>query len=95
MKKRTWIIIGIIMVAACAVIGVLSRQGMANAQATALSGQIAPVTRTTVSSAVESSGSIAANDDAALAFGTNGTVAAVNVEVGDACEARRRAGKVG
>ena len=82
MKKRTWIIIGIVVIAACAVIGILSNRSRASAQSPASSGQIAQVTRTTVSLAVESSGSIAANDDVALAFGTSGTVAAVNVEVG-------------
>ena len=84
MKKRMWIIVGLVVIVACAVIGVLTRQGMARAQSAAASSQIASVTRTTVSSAVETSGSIAANDDVALAFGASGTVVAVGVEVGDA-----------
>ena len=84
MKKRMWIIIGLVVIVACAVIGVLTRQGMASAQSAAASSQIASVTRTTVSSAVETSGSIAANDDVALAFGASGTVTAISVEVGDA-----------
>jgi HlyD family secretion protein len=84
MKKRTWIMIGLVVLVACAMIGVLSRQGMASPQSAVASSQIATVTRTTMSSAVESSGSIAANDDVALAFGANGTVVAVDVEVGDA-----------
>lgn len=83
MKKRVWIIIGLVVIVACAVIGVLSRQGLADAQSAAVSSQIAQVTRTTVSSAVETSGNIAANDDVALAFGASGTVITVSVEVGD------------
>ncbi|HZY40411.1 MAG TPA: efflux RND transporter periplasmic adaptor subunit [Anaerolineae bacterium] len=83
MKKRTWIIIGIVVIAACTVIGIISNRSRASAQSAASIGQTAQVTRTTVSSAVESSGSIAANDDVALAFGASGTVAAINVEVGD------------
>ena len=82
MKKRTWIIIGIGVIAACTVIGAIGRQSAAGVQAALSSSQIAPVTRTTVSLAVESSGSIAANDDVALVFRTSGTVAEVNVKVG-------------
>lgn len=84
MKKRTWIIIAVGLIAVCAVIGVLSRQGLASAQSAAASNQIATVMRTTLSSAVESSGSIEANDDVMLAFGASGTVTEINVEVGDA-----------
>ncbi len=83
MKKRTWIMIGIGVVVVVVVISAINRGGMASAQVTPSSSQIAQVTRTTLSTAVESSGSIAANDTAALAFGTSGTVAAVNVEIGD------------
>jgi HlyD family secretion protein len=82
MKKRTWIMIGIGVVLVVVVIGAINNRGTANAPATPSSSQIAQVTRTTLSSAVESSGSIEANDNAALAFGASGTVAAVNVEVG-------------
>jgi hypothetical protein len=79
MKKRTWIIIGLVVIVAGAMIGVLNRQGMVSAQSAAVSSPIAQVTRTTMSSAVKTSGSIAANDDVALAFGANGTVVAVGV----------------
>jgi HlyD family secretion protein len=82
MKKRTWIMVGIGVLVVVVVIGAMNSRGMASAQATLSSSQIAQVTRTTMSLAVESSGSIAANDNAALAFGTSGTVAEVNVEVG-------------
>ncbi len=82
MKKRTWIMIGIGVVVAVVVIGAINNQSKASAQATLSSNQIGQVTRTTLSSAVESSGSIAAKDDVTLSFGTNGTVAKVNVDVG-------------
>ena len=49
--------------------------------------QIGAVTRTTLSAAVESSGSIAANADVALAFGTSGLVAEVDIEVGSRVKA--------
>ena len=81
MKKRTWIIIGIVAILAFVVIGAVSNRSGASAQSES-SSQIAQVTRATLSSVVESSGSIAAEDDAALVFGTSGTVASVNVEVG-------------
>jgi HlyD family secretion protein len=83
MKKRTWIIVGLVVILACGAIGAALNRSRASAQSAALVGQTAPVTRTTVALAVESSGSIAANDDVALAFGASGTVAAVNVEVGN------------
>jgi HlyD family secretion protein len=82
MKKRTWIIIGIVVILVFAVIGAVSNRSRASVQSAASSGQIAQVTRTTLSSVVESSGSVAAENNAALTFGTSGTVASVNVEVG-------------
>lgn len=82
MKKQTWIIIGIVVILAFVVIGAVSNRSMASAQSAASRGQIAQVTRTTLALAVETSGSIAANDDVALAFGASDTVAEVNVEVG-------------
>jgi HlyD family secretion protein len=82
MKKRTWIIIGIVVIGACAAIGVISNQSRASAQSALATSQIGAVTRTTLSLAVESSGSIAANANATLSFGMNGTIAVVNVEVG-------------
>ncbi len=81
MKRRTWFIISVVILLACGVIGIVSTRGQASAQSTAL--QLAQVQRATLSSAVESSGNIAANETAALAFGASGTVKIVNVEVGD------------
>ena len=82
MKKRTWLVIGLVVVSAVVVIGAVSNRSAASAQSTLSSDAIGQVTLTTLSSAVESSGSIAAEDDVALAFGTSGTVAEINIEVG-------------
>ena len=84
MKRRIWIIIGIVLVLAVAVvvIGANNDRIDAVAQSASSDGQIGQVVRTTLSSAVESSGSIAAQDDVALSFRTGGTVAQVNVDVG-------------
>ena len=84
-KKRTWII----MIVLVALIGggfylatrpvdgqALLNQIMANAQT-------AQVVRTTLSNSVESSGSIIPEAQVQLAFGTSGTVAQVQVAVGD------------
>ena len=64
------------------VIGTINSRGMASTPVTASNNRLGQVTRTTLSAAVESSGNIAAHDKAALTFGTSGTVAQVNVEVG-------------
>lgn len=82
MKKRTWIMIGLGVVVVVVVIGAINSRGMVSAPVTASNSRLGQVTRTTLSSAVESSGSIAAYDNVALTFGTSGTVARVNVEVG-------------
>jgi len=84
MKRRTWIIIGIglVLVAAVVVIGANNNRTRAVAQSASSDGQIGQVARTTLSSAVESSGSIAAQDDVALSFRTGGSVAQVNVDAG-------------
>lgn len=82
MKKRIWIIIGIVVILACTVISTAVNRSRAGAQSAAVTSSIGQVARTTLSLVVESSGSIAASDDATLSFGMNGTVAEVNVEVG-------------
>jgi HlyD family secretion protein len=82
MKRQTWIIIGIVLVAAVVVIGANNNRISAVTQSAASNGQIGQVVRATLSSAVESSGSIAAQDDVALSFRTSGAVAQVNVDVG-------------
>ncbi|HLF26842.1 MAG TPA: efflux RND transporter periplasmic adaptor subunit [Anaerolineae bacterium] len=82
MKRRTWIIIGIVLVATMVVVGAISNRTNAVAQSASSDSQIGQVVRTTLSSAVESSGSITAQEDVALSFRTGGTVAQVNVDAG-------------
>src|SRR3990172_6244547 len=80
MKKRTRLIIGIVVVL-IAVGAVIVANNQSNAaQADVELGQ---VTRATLSSVVESSGSVIAESTVTLSFDTAGTVAAVNVQPGD------------
>ena len=80
MKKRTRLIIGIVVVLiAVGAVIVASNQSNA-AQADVELGQ---VTRATLSSVVESSGSVIAESTVTLSFDATGTVAAVNVQPGD------------
>ena len=84
-KKRTWIILGFVVV--LAVGGVYLATRSANSQTTAdqlLAGaQTAKVVRTTLENAVDSSGSIVPEAKVSLSFGTSGTVDQVKVAVGD------------
>jgi HlyD family secretion protein len=85
-KKRTWIIIGIVVVLVAAggvyfatrqtATGQGGRNFLANAQT-------AQVVRTTLSNAVDSTGSLNPEAKVPLSFGASGTVAAVKVKVGD------------
>ncbi|HTP10822.1 MAG TPA: biotin/lipoyl-binding protein, partial [Anaerolineae bacterium] len=81
MKRRTWIMIGVVVLLIGGVIGIVSTRGQASVPSTV--SQTAQVRRATLASAVESSGNIAANEAAMLVFGAGGTVKIVNVEVGD------------
>jgi HlyD family secretion protein len=82
MKKRTWIIIGIVVVliAVGVVVVTNTQRNTASAQANV---QLGRVTRATLSSTVDSSGSVTPAADATLTFGASGTVAKVNVQPGD------------
>src|SRR3990172_12047148 len=80
MKKRTRLIIGIVVVLV-AVGAVIVTNNQSNAtQADVELGQVA---RATLSSVVESSGSVIAESNVTLSFDTTGTVAAVNAQPGD------------
>ena len=80
MKKRTRLIIGIVVVL-IAVGAVIVTNNQSNAtQADVELGQVA---RATLSSVVESSGSVIAESNVTLSFDTTGTVAAVNAQPGD------------
>ena len=85
-KKRTWIIVGIVVVLVAAggvyfatrqtATGQAGRNFLANAQT-------AKVIRTTLANSVDSTGSINPESKVPLSFGASGTVAEVKVKVGD------------
>jgi len=80
MKKRRWLII--LVVAALVVVGILIVTNNQSSEAQA-NVELGRVTRATLSSVVESSGSVIPESDITLSFDTSGTVAAVNVQPGD------------
>ncbi len=80
MKKRTKIILGIVIVLIGVGVVIVTNTQSNAAQADVELGQ---VTRATLSAVVESSGSAAPESTIALSFDTAGTVAAVNVQPGD------------
>ena len=83
MKKRTWFIIGVVAVLIVAGVVIVSNNqngaAQAAAQATVQTGR---VTRATLLSTVDSSGSITPESKVTLSFGTAGTIAKVNVQAG-------------
>src|SRR5512136_1015288 len=85
-KKRTWIVIGIVVVlVAAGGVYFVTRQ-TANGQAGRnflANAQTAKVIRTTLSNSVDSTGSLNPESRVPLSFGTSGTVAQVKVNVGD------------
>ena len=83
-KKRTWIIIGIVV--ALGVVGVVlatNNQSNVAQAATRSNVQLGRVTQATLLSTVDSSGSVTPESKTTLLFGTSGTVTQVNVQVGD------------
>jgi HlyD family secretion protein len=88
MKKKRWIIIAAVVVVACLALvgfGVLQRDSQ---QATANSAEdTAIVERGTIRVTIDGSGSLAPNDEVALAFSAGGDVAEVLVDVGDVVQA--------
>jgi HlyD family secretion protein len=84
MKKRRWLTIGIAFVLIVVAVVIVANQQRSAEQAAALANiQIGRVTRASLSSVVESSGSVSAESTVTLSFDVAGTVAAVNVEPGD------------
>ena len=79
-KKRNWIILGAVL-ALIVIVGLLSAQSSDQAQVA--DTELGLVTRATLSSVVESSGSVLPESSVTLSFDTSGTVAAVNVQPGD------------
>ena len=79
-KKRIFIPIG---VAALACAGVVFFSTRSQATTTTTATELGKVTQTTLSSVVESSGSVTPKAENDLSFGVSGTVSKVNVKIGD------------
>ncbi|HSD83601.1 MAG TPA: hypothetical protein VLG46_07075, partial [Anaerolineae bacterium] len=83
-RKRTWIIIGVVVVLIVAGGVYLTTRQTANGQAARnflANAQRVKVVRTTLSNAVDSTGSINPEAKVSLSFGASGTVSQVNVAV--------------
>src|SRR5512136_1203212 len=79
-KKRISIPVGVVALA-CAGIAFFATRSQAPTTTTAT--ELGKVTQTTLSSVVESSGSVTPQAENDLSFGVSGTVSKVNVKVGD------------
>ena len=84
-KKRTWIILAVVVALIVGGVYFTTRSTTSQASASALlaNAQTVAVTRTTLFTSVDSTGSLIPEAELNLAFGTSGTVEQVNVEVGD------------
>ena len=85
-KRRTWIIVGIVVILVVAGGVYLATRQTANAQSARnflANAQMAKVIRTTLSNSVESTGSIDPQSRVALSFSTTGTIEQVKVAVSD------------
>jgi HlyD family secretion protein len=83
MKKRTWIITGIVAVLIAGGVFASTRAAASDTSSTLANATTAEVTRTTLFTAVDSNGSIIPQSTVNLSFGTSGTVEQVKVEMGD------------
>ncbi len=84
-KKRTWIVLAVVVALIVGGVYFTTRSTTSQASASALlaNAQTVAVTRTTLFTSVDSTGSLIPEAELNLAFGTSGTVEKVNVEVGD------------
>jgi HlyD family secretion protein len=83
-RKRTWIILGIVLVLiVVGVVLVTNNQRSAAEAAARANVQLGRVTRATLLSTVDTSGSVTPESKVTLSFGTSGPVSKVNVQVGD------------
>ncbi len=83
-RKRTWIIVGIVVVLIAAGVVFVTNNQRTAAQSAALANvQVGRVTEATLLSTVDSSGSVAPESTVTLSFGASGTASKVNVQPGD------------
>ena len=83
-NRRRWIILGIVVVLVAVGVVLITNNQRSAAQAAAQANvQMGRVTRATLLSTVDSSGSVTPESKVTLSFGASGTVAKVNVKVGD------------
>jgi HlyD family secretion protein len=83
-RKRTWIIVGVVVVLIAGGIALVTNNQRSAAQAAAQANvQLGRVTRATLLSTVDSSGSVSPESKVTLPFGASGTVTRVNVQPGD------------
>src|SRR5512136_1283761 len=82
-RKRTWIIVGIVVMLIVGGIVVVTNNQRSAAQAAQANVQLGRVTEATLSSTVDSSGSVSPESKVTLSFGTSGTVNKVDVQPGD------------
>ena len=78
-KKRILILLGVVVLVGAGVAVAASR----SSSATTATTELGQVTQATLSSVVESSGSVSPESEVTLSFGASGTVSKVNVQVGD------------
>ncbi len=82
-RKRTWIIIGIVVVLIAVGVVVVTNNQRNTAQAAQTNVQMGRVVEASLSSTIDSSGSIVPETKVTLPFGASGTVTKVNVQPGD------------
>jgi HlyD family secretion protein len=83
MKKRTWIITGVVAVLIAGGVFVSTRAATNDNSSALANATTVQVTRTTLVTSVDSNGSIIPQSTVDLSFGSSGTVEQVNVEMGD------------
>jgi HlyD family secretion protein len=83
-RKRTWFIIGLVIVLIIGGVVVAVNSQRATSQSAALANtQLGRVTQATLLSTIDSSGSVSPESEVSLSFGASGTVSKVNVKPGD------------
>jgi HlyD family secretion protein len=82
-KKRTWVILGIVVVLVVGAVYLATRPTATAESQLLANAQTAKVVRTTLAISVQSSGSIIPEAKTQLSFGATGTVDKVNVVAGD------------